>query len=235
MTSHPPPAQRDSIVTWLDCRTEGLNLTTHGSRSPPRRARTVFYTMWNALNKSGRAGVEPSSSLSSSMVMAVDTAEAAPAMDAVIKVFSSLCEQDYFSPWRTKNAQECTGSAFVINSLDGESQLLVTNAHVVDSASFIQVRRYGSAKKFTAVSRVVAHDCDLALLEVKDEEFWEGLPSLELHKDAAGEPSLPSLQVIFMRVARTAGSLDSKGGGSCCWLPNRRRLHLRIARCRVAH
>lgn len=65
----------------------------------------------------------------------------------------------------------------------------------------MQVRKHGSPTKYTAkvgdnpdinacrrfflnlhIAQVVAvsHDCDLALLGVQNEEFWEGMPSLEL-------------------------------------------------------
>ena len=43
-----------------------------------------------------------------------------------------------------------------------------------------QVRRQGSADKVIARVLHVGHDCDLALLTVDDEDFWQGLDTTPL-------------------------------------------------------
>jgi hypothetical protein len=50
----------------------------------------------------------------------------------------------------------------------------------VADQNWIQIRKHGCHIKYNARAKFVNHDCDLALLEVQDPEFWQGLPSLEL-------------------------------------------------------
>lgn len=57
---------------------------------------------------------------------------------------------------------------------------IVTNAHVVADQTFVLVRKHGSPIKYRADVEAVGHECDLALLRVHDEEFWEGMIELEL-------------------------------------------------------
>ncbi|CAD7950639.1 unnamed protein product [Amoebophrya sp. A120] len=47
---------------------------------------------------------------------------------------------------------------------------LVTNAHVVAQATYIEIRRAGMDKKYVCKVKRVAHDVDLALLEIRDSE-----------------------------------------------------------------
>ncbi|CAN1217664.1 Protease Do-like 10, mitochondrial [Linum perenne] len=42
------------------------------------------------------------------------------------------------------------------------------------------VRKHGSPTKYKAQVQVVGHECDLAVLLVENDEFWEGMTSLEL-------------------------------------------------------
>lgn len=44
---------------------------------------------------------------------------------------------------------------------------MLTNAHVVDNASLLRVSRHGESKKHPARLVCIAHDIDLALLEVQ--------------------------------------------------------------------
>lgn len=57
---------------------------------------------------------------------------------------------------------------------------IVTNAHVVADRTFVLVRKHGSPTKYKAEVQAVGHECDLALLTVDNEEFWEGMRFLEL-------------------------------------------------------
>jgi S1-C subfamily serine protease len=57
---------------------------------------------------------------------------------------------------------------------------IVTNAHVVADHTFVLVRKHGSPTKYRAEVQAVGHECDLALLTVDSEEFWDGMNSLEL-------------------------------------------------------
>ena len=60
------------------------------------------------------------------------------------------------------------------------ARVIVTNAHVVEHSSLIQVRCAGHAEKYVARVLCIGHDVDLAMLLVDDEAFWEGLPLVSL-------------------------------------------------------
>lgn len=57
---------------------------------------------------------------------------------------------------------------------------ILTNAHVIADHTFVLVRKHGSPAKYRAEIQAVGHECDLALLTVESEEFWEGMHFLEL-------------------------------------------------------
>lgn len=46
--------------------------------------------------------------------------------------------------------------------------------------TFVLVRKHGSSTKFRARVEAVGHECDLAILVIESEEFWEGMSCLEL-------------------------------------------------------
>jgi S1-C subfamily serine protease len=78
-----------------------------------------------------------------------------------------------------------------------EGRRVLTNAHVVESAATILVRRHGFSKKFQARILVIGYQCDLALLAVDDEAFWldseplrwGGLPELQEKVVCVGYPT----------------------------------------------
>lgn len=57
---------------------------------------------------------------------------------------------------------------------------IITNAHVVADHTFVLVRKHGSPNKYRAQVQAIGHECDLAILVVENDEFWEGMTSLEL-------------------------------------------------------
>ncbi|KAM9997638.1 hypothetical protein ACTFIY_007286 [Dictyostelium cf. discoideum] len=98
-----------------------------------------------------------------------------PLLDPVVKVFSVLTSPNYFIPWQMKPQREVTGSGFIISG-----KRILTNAHVVADQTLVMVTKFGNPNKFTAKLISSAHDYDLAMLTVEDDEFWEGLIPLEL-------------------------------------------------------
>jgi S1-C subfamily serine protease len=52
----------------------------------------------------------------------------------------------------------------------------LTNAHCVADASYVTVRRHGSAHKSAATVAAVGHEADLALLCCEDPRFWDAAP-----------------------------------------------------------
>lgn len=95
--------------------------------------------------------------------------------DSVVRVFATVQAPDYESPWQTQAPSSSTGSGVVI----APGQIL-TGAHVVANATFLQVQKVSDPDK--AIARVVAicHAVDLALLEVEDKGFLSGVEAAEL-------------------------------------------------------
>ena len=93
--------------------------------------------------------------------------------ESVIKVFTQSDAPDYDQPWQTQGVVSSVGSGLSIATNNG--QRILTNSHVVENQVFVEVRRYGQARKFLAKVEGVGHVCDLALLTVEDESFFKGL------------------------------------------------------------
>ena len=81
----------------------------------------------------------------------------------VIRVFATSQDPDFDGPWQARTPSNSTGSAVVIGK-----GLLLTGAHVVANATFLQVQKPSHPDKAIARVRAVSHDSDLALLEVTD-------------------------------------------------------------------
>jgi len=58
--------------------------------------------------------------------------------------------------------------------------MLMTNAHVIGNAKNLQVKRADRVKRYEARVVYAGHDCDLAVITVDDDEFWEGMKPLEI-------------------------------------------------------
>lgn len=97
------------------------------------------------------------------------------ALDSVVKIFTVSSSPSYFLPWQNKSQRESMGSGFVI-----PGKRVLTNAHVVADQTFVLVRKHGSPTKYRAEVQAVGHECDLAILVVESEEFWDGMNFLEL-------------------------------------------------------
>ena len=103
-------------------------------------------------------------------------------LDSVVKVFTVSSSPSYTLPWMSF-PREGTGSGCVIRG-----KKILTNAHVVSDQTMVMVRKQSSPDKFKARVAAVSHECDLALLVVEDESFFNDLTPLEI------APDLPQLQ-----------------------------------------
>ena len=81
----------------------------------------------------------------------------------VVRVFATSQDPDFDGPWQARTPSNSTGSAVVIGK-----GLLLTGAHVVANATFMQIQKVSHPDKAIARVKAVSHDCDLALLEVVD-------------------------------------------------------------------
>ncbi|EXC25314.1 Protease Do-like 10 [Morus notabilis] len=89
-------------------------------------------------------------------------------LESVVKIFTVSSSPNYFLPWQNKSQRDTTGSGFVIRG-----KRIVTNAHVVADHTFVLVRKHGSPTKYRAQVKAVGHECDLAILTVENQHFWE--------------------------------------------------------------
>ncbi|CAN1354320.1 Protease Do-like 2, chloroplastic [Linum perenne] len=103
-------------------------------------------------------------------------------LNAVVKVYCTHTEPDYSLPWQNQRPYTGTSSAFMIG--DGK---LLTNAHCVEHSTQVKVKRRGDDTKYVAKVLARGDDCDIALLTVESEEFWEDTEPLEFGR-------LPHLQ-----------------------------------------
>ena len=108
--------------------------------------------------------------LGSSAVVSADEAKKAPAQtqlmledakEAVIKLFVVSHIVDTLKPWNSYISRS-TGSGFII---DGDQ--ILTNAHVVANATFIEVRKHGETTRYEAKVAHISHDSDLAIVKLK--------------------------------------------------------------------
>ncbi len=102
---------------------------------------------------------------------------------ATVKITTSYIMPNYSSPWRMGNQGNRIGSGAIIGK-----NLILTNAHVVSNATYIQVGKEDDPKQYEAEVLFIGHECDLALIKVKDDGFAEDTASLEL----GGIPELQS-------------------------------------------
>ncbi len=92
---------------------------------------------------------------------------------SVVKIFVSVQREDYSQPWQRRGLTGGTGSGFFIGP-----RRILTNAHVVSDARFIEIQRESDSRRYNARVLFIGHDCDLALLEIDDPAFGPDAPPL---------------------------------------------------------
>src|SRR3954470_11348932 len=110
---------------------------------------------------------------------------------SLVRITATELEPDYKAPWNSGAIQRGVGAGFVI---DGNR--IMTNAHVVSNSRYLTVEREGDPNKYPATVQFVAHDCDLALINVASADFFKnmvpltfgGIPALETTVSAYGYP-----------------------------------------------
>lgn len=80
---------------------------------------------------------------------------------------------DYTTPWKQLSTTAGVGSGFII-----APNRILTNAHNVSDNRYIIVKKENIAKKYPAGVEFIGHDCDLAVLKVYDQSFFEGTEPL---------------------------------------------------------
>lgn len=94
---------------------------------------------------------------------------------SVVKIHTTAVAPDYFTPWRLLTPRQSSGSGTLI-----AGNLILTNAHVIADASFVQAQKYNDPNRYEARVVFVSHDADLALITVNDANFFTGMEALNV-------------------------------------------------------
>jgi len=96
-------------------------------------------------------------------------------LNAIVRLDVTFSEPDFRAPWQNCEQYFGHGSGAVI-----AGSRILTNAHNITNATFISVSKPGSDESFEAFVSAVDHDCDLALVEVRNAKFFDGITPLEI-------------------------------------------------------
>jgi len=101
--------------------------------------------------------------------------------NSVVKIFATVRYPDPYKPWSKQSPSDQTGSGVVI-----EGRRILTNAHVVDYASQVQIQANQAGDKVSATVEAIAPGIDLAVLKLDDETFFDTHPPLARAKTLPG-------------------------------------------------
>jgi S1-C subfamily serine protease len=121
--------------------------------------------------------------------------------DAVVRVFCTHSQPNFGIPWQRTKQDYSTSSGFVI-----QGRRILTNAHAIEYGTLVQVKKRQSERKYVATVAAVGHECDLAVLSVADESFWDDLSPLSF---GAMPDLLDEVQVIGYPVGGESISISS--------------------------
>jgi len=102
----------------------------------------------------------------------------------VVKIYTTDISPSYLMPWQVLQQRKWTGTGFTLTQ-----RRILTNAHVIENATVLQVQKQGNPKKWRSHAVCVAHDIDLAVITVEEDAFWTDLQPAEF---ATGLPELYS-------------------------------------------
>ena len=94
---------------------------------------------------------------------------------SVVLIRSAKQDFDYTTPWKQAAMKQGIGSGFII-----AGKRILTNAHNVSNAKYIELKKENIANRYHSRVAFIGHDCDLAILLVDDETFFDDTVPLEL-------------------------------------------------------
>tara|TARA_R110002096_G_scaffold91625_14_gene207334 strand:- start:7700 stop:9388 length:1689 start_codon:yes stop_codon:yes gene_type:complete len=114
-----------------------------------------------------------------------------PPFAAIVRVENQSWNPNYQTPWNAGGTGGGSGTGFLV----GPNQFL-TNAHVVSNSRLLYIKKVDDPTPYEAEILHIAHDCDLALLRVKDDTAFRdveplrfgGIPQLNSTVIAVGYP-----------------------------------------------
>lgn len=100
--------------------------------------------------------------------------EADEMAQSIVKIYTTAEKNSALAPWNS-DSESMIGTGFVI-----QGNRILTNAHVVESSTFIELQRDGKPERYEAEVLAISHEADLALLKVKDDSFFKKGKFLEI-------------------------------------------------------
>ncbi|MHC4315529.1 MAG: S1 family peptidase [Planctomycetota bacterium] len=94
---------------------------------------------------------------------------------SVVLIRSARQDFNYTTPWKQTAMSQAIGSGFII-----AGKRILTNAHNVSNCKYLELRKENLAKRYLGRVAFIGHDCDLAILTVDDESFFDDTVPLEL-------------------------------------------------------
>lgn len=107
--------------------------------------------------------------------VAAQPSEIRAIQDSVIKIYTTQAAPDYFTPWRLLTPRQSSGSGSVI-----AGNRILTNAHVVANASYVQAQKHNDPQRYLARVLFVSHEADLAVITVDEPGFFADLEALTI-------------------------------------------------------
>src|SRR5215213_5385427 len=108
---------------------------------------------------------------------------------SLCRISNTAQEPNYRIPWLPGTMGGGSGTGWVV----GKDRVM-TNAHVVSNARFLTLEKENDPKKYIAQVEHIGHDCDLAVLRVKDAAaFFKNTIPLEL----GGIPEIETSVSVF--------------------------------------
>ena len=98
--------------------------------------------------------------------------------NSVVKIFTTSSYPNYLEPWENSTFSNATGSGVIIK----DNQIL-TSAHVVSRAKFVEVQKENDSKKYEASVKYISNQTDLAIVEINDKSFFTNTKALEITED----------------------------------------------------
>ncbi|MCP4137706.1 MAG: PDZ domain-containing protein [bacterium] len=107
---------------------------------------------------------------------------------ATVKILTSYVKPDHCNPWKMKPNRSRVGSGAIIRG-----NMILTNAHVVADATFVQVQKENDPKLYNARVAHISHEADLALVVLKEKGFFRNTARLKI----GGLPKLRSRAATY--------------------------------------
>ncbi len=108
--------------------------------------------------------------------------------NSVVKISATVSTPNYLEPWANPRTFDYIGSGVIIK----DNQIL-TSAHVVSGAKFVEVQKENDSKKYEATVKYISNQADLAILELKDKNFFNNTIALEITEDVKIKDSVTAI------------------------------------------